>query len=192
VRFFVCVQKDSVQRILIKKCFLFTVGSVCRVKRFTTGCQTFRWWRRGWNGRGGEMAETTVKRLVGCGFRRTGKDQCWRRRCRKMNVFFPPGSDITCFFTFYSRLWLIFWHSLVLSVFFRFSDLNCMHISSHDCVLHFAPISFSLVVSDGEHTLWSSSWDVLQSRAASFSVHIVPKALLIYAVCKSVSLFIYL
>jgi hypothetical protein len=26
-----------VQRIFIKKCFLFTVGSVCRVKRFTTG-----------------------------------------------------------------------------------------------------------------------------------------------------------
>jgi hypothetical protein len=35
VRF--CGQKDSMQRIFIKKCFLFTVGSVCRVKRFTTG-----------------------------------------------------------------------------------------------------------------------------------------------------------
>jgi hypothetical protein len=32
-----CGQKDSVQRIFIKKCFLFTVGSVCRVKWFTTG-----------------------------------------------------------------------------------------------------------------------------------------------------------
>jgi hypothetical protein len=32
-----CGQKDSVQRILLKKCFLFTVGSVCRVKRFKTG-----------------------------------------------------------------------------------------------------------------------------------------------------------
>jgi hypothetical protein len=30
-------QKDSMQRIFIKKYFLFTVGSVCRVKRFTTG-----------------------------------------------------------------------------------------------------------------------------------------------------------
>jgi hypothetical protein len=28
-------QKDSLQRIFIKKCFLFTVGSVCRVKPFT-------------------------------------------------------------------------------------------------------------------------------------------------------------
>jgi hypothetical protein len=30
------VQKDSKQRIFIKKYFLFTVGSVCRVKRFIT------------------------------------------------------------------------------------------------------------------------------------------------------------
>jgi hypothetical protein len=30
-------QKDSMQRIFIKKCFQFTVGSVCRVKQFTTG-----------------------------------------------------------------------------------------------------------------------------------------------------------
>jgi hypothetical protein len=35
------VLRDSMQRIFIKKCFLFTVGSVCRVKRFTTGRQTF-------------------------------------------------------------------------------------------------------------------------------------------------------
>jgi hypothetical protein len=34
---FFCGQKDSMQRIFIKKYFLFTVGSVCRVKRFTAG-----------------------------------------------------------------------------------------------------------------------------------------------------------
>jgi hypothetical protein len=46
VRF--CGQKDSVQRIFIKKCFLFTVGSVCHVKRFTAGWQTEvrKWLRR--------------------------------------------------------------------------------------------------------------------------------------------------
>jgi hypothetical protein len=33
---FFCGQKDSVQSIFIKKYFLFTVGSVYRVKRFTT------------------------------------------------------------------------------------------------------------------------------------------------------------
>jgi hypothetical protein len=32
-----CVQKDSVQSIFINKCFLFTVGSYRRVKRFSTG-----------------------------------------------------------------------------------------------------------------------------------------------------------
>jgi hypothetical protein len=57
-----CWKKDSLQRTFIKKCFLFTAGSVCHVKRFTTGWQTFRWWRRGWNG-GAEVAETTVERL---------------------------------------------------------------------------------------------------------------------------------
>jgi hypothetical protein len=39
VRF--CGQKESMQRIFIKKCFLFTVGSFCHVKRFTAGWQTF-------------------------------------------------------------------------------------------------------------------------------------------------------
>jgi hypothetical protein len=35
VRF--CGQKDSMQRIFTKKYFLFMVGSVCRIKQFTTG-----------------------------------------------------------------------------------------------------------------------------------------------------------
>jgi hypothetical protein len=34
---FSCGQKDSMQRIPINKCFLFTVGSVCRVKQLITG-----------------------------------------------------------------------------------------------------------------------------------------------------------
>jgi hypothetical protein len=39
-----------------------------------------------------EVAETTVKRLLCCGFRRTGKVrgqvyQCWCRICRRTNVF---------------------------------------------------------------------------------------------------------
>jgi hypothetical protein len=32
-----CGQKDPVQRVFIKTCFLFTVGSVCHIKRFTIG-----------------------------------------------------------------------------------------------------------------------------------------------------------
>jgi hypothetical protein len=90
VRFF-CGQKDSMQRIFIKKCFLFTVGSVFHVKRFTTGWQTFRRWR-GWNG-GAEVAETTVRRLLCCQFRRTGKAighvyQWWWRTCREKKCLF--------------------------------------------------------------------------------------------------------
>jgi hypothetical protein len=38
-----CGQKDSVKRMLTKKYFLFTVESVCCVKRFTAGWQKFRW-----------------------------------------------------------------------------------------------------------------------------------------------------
>jgi hypothetical protein len=39
-----------------------------------------------------EVAETTVKRLLSCGFRRNGKAmghvyQCWWRVCREINVF---------------------------------------------------------------------------------------------------------
>jgi transposase len=40
-----------------------------------------------------EVTETTVKRLLCCGFRRTGKAigqvyQCWWRICREINVYF--------------------------------------------------------------------------------------------------------
>jgi hypothetical protein len=72
-----------------KKCFLFTVGSTCRVKSFTARWQMFLWWV--WNG-GVEVLETTVKRLLCCRFRRTVKAvgqvyQCWWRICREKNVF---------------------------------------------------------------------------------------------------------
>jgi hypothetical protein len=102
---------DSMQRIFIKRCSLFTVRSVRRVKRFTTGWQTFRWWWRGWNG-GAEVAETTVKRLLCCWFWRTGKAmgqvyQCRWRICREINIFFS-GLNVTCF-KFYIHLWYIYW-----------------------------------------------------------------------------------
>jgi hypothetical protein len=59
-----------------------------RIEKFS---QPFRWWRRFWN-RCAEMAETTVKRLLRCEFRRTGKAmrhiyQCLWRICREINVF---------------------------------------------------------------------------------------------------------
>jgi hypothetical protein len=36
-----CGERDSMQRTFIRKCFLFTVGNVCRVKQFTTGSRNF-------------------------------------------------------------------------------------------------------------------------------------------------------
>jgi hypothetical protein len=36
-----CRQKNSMQRMLIKKCFLFTVGSVCHVKHSHFGDKLF-------------------------------------------------------------------------------------------------------------------------------------------------------
>jgi hypothetical protein len=112
-----CGQKVSVQKIFIKKCFLFTFGSVCRVKRFTTGqeilSRTFE--RRRWNG-DAEVAEKTLKRLLCCEFRRSGKAigqvyQCLWRICREIAVFFS-GSNITCV-TFYIYLRPIYWLSLL-------------------------------------------------------------------------------
>jgi hypothetical protein len=100
--FFFCGQKDSVQRISMKKYFLCTVGSVCNVKfnlrgkRFADDEEVET---------GAEVAETVIKRLLHCGFRRTGKAigqlyQCWSRICREIKV---PGSNIT-YFMFYIHL----------------------------------------------------------------------------------------
>jgi hypothetical protein len=43
------------------------VTSFCLIHWKPPWWQTFRWWWRGWNG-GVEVTETTVKRLICCGF----------------------------------------------------------------------------------------------------------------------------
>jgi hypothetical protein len=65
-------------------------GSVCGIKQFTAGWQTFCWWRRGWNG-GAEMAETTVS-----------SDGGYVEKCA-----FSPRSNIT--FYVLIHLWPIHW-----------------------------------------------------------------------------------
>jgi hypothetical protein len=55
------------------------VGNVCRVKRFTTGWQTFSWWWRGWDNR----QKTSMLRASGT----STVYQCWWRIRRE--VFFP-------------------------------------------------------------------------------------------------------
>jgi hypothetical protein len=77
-------------KIFIKKTFVFTVGSVCSVKRFAVGSRnSLKDVRK--SQMMPEVAETTVKRLLCCGFRRTGKAmgqvyQCLWRICREINV----------------------------------------------------------------------------------------------------------
>jgi hypothetical protein len=109
--FFFGGEKNSIRWIFIKKCFLFTVESVCGVKGFTCGWQTFLWWRRGWNG-GAEVAE----RFLCCGFRRGVKKmgqlyQCWWRICREINAIFSSFK----YHMFYIHFWPIYWFSLMIA-----------------------------------------------------------------------------
>jgi hypothetical protein len=77
----------------VHKCFLFTGGSVCRVKRFTTRSRNALK-----DVRKSQMVPDEVRKRLrqhskDCGFRRTGKAmrqvyQCWWRICREINVFF--------------------------------------------------------------------------------------------------------
>jgi hypothetical protein len=59
-----CGQKDSMQRIFIKKYLLLTVGRFCRVKRFHLGGKCFADSEEDET----EVAETTVKGLLCCRF----------------------------------------------------------------------------------------------------------------------------
>jgi hypothetical protein len=83
-------------------------GKCLSLKRFTTGWQTFRWWRRDWNG-GAKVSETTVKRLQCSGFRRPAKAmgqvyQCWWRICWEINVFGVQISHVLRFISFVTYL----------------------------------------------------------------------------------------
>jgi hypothetical protein len=105
--FFFCGQRDSMQRTFITKCFLFTLGSVCSVNRFTTGSRNSvkdvrksQVMKRRYG-----FGRDNSQRIICCGFRRSGKEigqmyQCWRRIWKNK---FSPCSNITCF-TFYIHL----------------------------------------------------------------------------------------
>jgi hypothetical protein len=98
---------------------MFTAGSVCRVKRFTTGSRNSLkdiWKSKTTAPPGAEVGETTVRDYYAVGFDALVKrwDKCISvggGYVEKRNVFFP-GSNITCF-TFYIHLWSIYWLSPV-------------------------------------------------------------------------------
>jgi hypothetical protein len=93
VRF--CEQKGSIQRILLKKYFLFTVRSVYRVKRFTTGSRnSLKDFRK--SQMMPDQVQKWLSRLLCCWFRCTGK---------AMFFFYIRISHVT----FYIHLWPIYW-----------------------------------------------------------------------------------
>jgi hypothetical protein len=83
--------------IFIKKRCLWTVGSVRQVNGFTTGCQTFREWRR----RSSEVAETTLRNYYAAGFDEP-----------VVLLFFQVS--VSHDFTFYINLWPIDWLVFVI------------------------------------------------------------------------------
>jgi hypothetical protein len=82
--------EDLMERIFIKKCFLFMVGSVCSVKRFHLGGKRFA---------DDEEVETEVSKWLrqqSKDFYAAGSDtgkamgqvyQCWWRMCRELHVY---------------------------------------------------------------------------------------------------------
>jgi hypothetical protein len=70
-----CGQKASIQTIFIKKCLMFTVGSVCYVKRFKTGSRNcVKDVRKSqMMKRRRESGLDNSKKLLCCGFRCSGK-----------------------------------------------------------------------------------------------------------------------
>jgi hypothetical protein len=109
------------QRIFINKCFLFTVGSVCRVNWFTIGWQRFLWWRRGWNW-GAEVVERTVKRLLCCRF--------WRIRKAKGQVYQMLAEDMSrnkCFPTFEYHMFYVL-YPFTNSLFYIRVSYDCKNL----------------------------------------------------------------
>jgi hypothetical protein len=111
-------QKVSKQKIFIKKRFSFTVGSVCRVKRFTRGSrnmenilfmtQRFKLRRgSGWD----NSRKTSILRVSTLWYS-DGTSVSMLVEDMSRNKCYFPGSNITCF-TFYIRLWPICWLPLV-------------------------------------------------------------------------------
>jgi hypothetical protein len=88
-------EKDSMQRIFIKKCCLFMMGSVCHVKRFTTGSRNSLK-----DARKSQMMPDQVQKWLreqskgfyAVGFRHNGKamgqvSRCWWRCCWEIHVY---------------------------------------------------------------------------------------------------------
>jgi hypothetical protein len=113
---FFCGQNDSMQRIFIYKCFLFTVGNVCCIKQFTAWSRNIvnvLLWQRDWN-RSAKWLSQQSKGFYAVSFDALVKwwgsvtmlvEDMSRNKC-----FFQV--EILCFM-FYIHLWPIYWLSLI-------------------------------------------------------------------------------
>jgi hypothetical protein len=126
VRFF-CGQKNTMNRIFIKKMFPIYSGKCLSRKAIHTWVEKFSHGRSkvADNVRpGAEVAKTTVKRLLCC-VRCTGKaigqvHQCWWSICREINVFQVSILYVLCF----------------ISICDLFIDSTSDHFTSFDATLH--------------------------------------------------------
>jgi hypothetical protein len=75
-----------VQRVFIKKYFLFTVGSVCRMKRFSLGGKRFT---------DDKEVDTEVRKWLSTAVKRL---QCWWRICREISVYFQVRISLVSHF----------------------------------------------------------------------------------------------
>jgi hypothetical protein len=120
-----CGQKDPLQRIFIKKCFLFTVGSVCCVKQFTTRSRNSLKDVRKPQVMPNQVRKWLVeqsKDFYAAGFDALVKRwvqvyQCWWRTCLEINVFlnfkyyifYVLYPSVTCLLTL-PHISLLFYH----------------------------------------------------------------------------------
>jgi hypothetical protein len=90
---------------------------------------------------GVEVAETAVKRLICCGFRRTGKAtgqvyQCWWKICREVNVFFSRF-EYHMFYVLYPFVtYLLTLRCIINFGKNYFAHITAFHVSrTHSCTL---------------------------------------------------------
>jgi hypothetical protein len=101
------------------------------------------------------VAETTIKRLLCCGFRRAAKAmghvfQCWWRICREINIFFSFEYHIFCIiylFVFYLLIiFVIYPIYLILYLGSNYSNMGHIYII--------------LYISANQHSGWAGNYEM--------------------------------
>jgi hypothetical protein len=155
-----CGRKDSIQRSFIEKCFLFTVGSVYRVKRFTTGSRNVVYVSLMTK----RLKQTEVRKWL----RQESKDlkvrQCWLRICQEMHLFFPRFEYHRCYvwYTFVTYLLTLprMWLCIIGLLIYRYYKLNIRifpRLFKHHGIKTIKEIRDLLIFNLGTRRRWVSS-----------------------------------